>query len=44
MYKGIDVSKWQGVIDWDKVKKSGVQFAILRAKCSTTTDVQFERN
>ncbi len=28
---GIDVSKWQGDIDWDKVKKDGVQFAIVRA-------------
>lgn len=28
---GIDVSKWQGKIDWAKVKAAGVQFAILRA-------------
>ena len=28
---GIDVSKWQGEIDWDKVKNAGVQFAIIRA-------------
>ena len=27
---GIDVSKWQGKIDWTKVKKSGVDFAIIR--------------
>ncbi len=27
---GIDVSKWQGKIDWQKVKKSGVDFAIIR--------------
>jgi len=27
---GIDVSKYQGTIDWAKVKASGVQFAILR--------------
>lgn len=27
---GIDVSKHQGIIDWKKVKKAGVQFAILR--------------
>lgn len=27
---GIDVSEWQGNIDWDKVKNSGVEFAILR--------------
>ena len=28
--KGIDVSKWQGVIDWEKAKNGGVGFAILR--------------
>lgn len=27
---GIDVSKWNGNIDWDKVKNSGVQFVIIR--------------
>lgn len=27
---GIDVSKWQGKIDWQKVKKSGIDFAIIR--------------
>ncbi len=28
--KGIDVSEWQGFIDWQKVKASGVQFAMIR--------------
>lgn len=27
---GIDVSKWQGEIDWKKVKESGVEFAMIR--------------
>ena len=27
---GIDVSKWQGKIDWKKVKASGVEFAMIR--------------
>ncbi len=27
---GIDVSSWQGDIDWKKVKNSGVEFAIIR--------------
>ena len=27
---GIDVSKWNGTIDWSKVAKSGVNYAILR--------------
>lgn len=30
-YKGIDVSKHNGKIDWESVKKSGIEFAILRA-------------
>lgn len=29
--KGIDVSTHQGVIDWKKVKQSGIQFAIIRS-------------
>lgn len=28
---GIDVSKWQGDIDWDKVKAAGVEFVMIRA-------------
>lgn len=28
--KGIDVSKWQGTIDWYKVKVSGIKFAMIR--------------
>ncbi len=28
---GIDVSKWNGDIDWDKVKNAGIEFAIIRA-------------
>lgn len=27
---GIDVSKWQGKIDWKKVKNDGIDFAIIR--------------
>lgn len=44
MIKGIDVSKHQGVIDWDKVKAAGIDFVIMRAGCGTGKDVQFERN
>ena len=29
--KGIDVSEWQGQIDWEQVKASGVEFVIIRA-------------
>lgn len=28
--KGIDVSYWQGTIDWDKVKADGIEFAFIR--------------
>ena len=28
--RGIDVSKYQGEIDWEKVAASGVQFAFIR--------------
>ena len=27
---GIDVSQWQGEIDWEKVKSAGAEFAIIR--------------
>lgn len=45
--RGIDVSKWQGTIDWAKVAKSGVSFAILRAgygRVSSQKDPTFEDN
>ena len=29
-YPGIDVSAFQGKIDWEKVKASGIEFAIIR--------------
>ena len=29
--KGIDVSTWQGSIDWSKVKADGISFVIIRA-------------
>lgn len=46
MYKkGIDVSQWQGTIDWQKVKGSGVSFAMIRAGYGQNNiDKQFVRN
>lgn len=41
--KGIDVSSYQGDIDWSKTSKV-IDFAILRASYSTTTDTKFKRN
>lgn len=28
---GIDISRWQGTIDWNRVRRSGVSFAFLKA-------------
>ena len=47
---GIDVSKWNGDIDWDKAKNAGVEFAIIRAGYrgsvtgSLIQDIYFEEN
>lgn len=47
---GIDVSKWNKEIDWDKVKEAGVEFAIIRVgyRGSSTgalvEDPYFEKN
>ena len=46
MTNGIDVSKWDGVIDWDKTEKA-VDFVIMRAgygKLVSQKDQYFERN
>jgi lysozyme len=32
---GIDVSNWQGTIDWQKVKSAGVQFVFIKASQGT---------
>ncbi len=48
MIKGIDVSDYQGIIDWDKVKKDEISFAILRCGIGddivSQDDALFERN
>lgn len=44
-YKGIDVSEWQGKINWAQVKTAGVDFAILRCGyASTYADPQWHNN
>lgn len=43
--KGIDVAKWNGIIDWNKVKDYGVEFTILKVinkQCKK--EDAFERN
>lgn len=43
--KGIDVSAWQGQIDWSAVAKYGMGFAILRiTEAGNVIDSAFERN
>ena len=42
---GVDVAKWQGMIDWAKVKNSGQQFAVLKVtKKDNQPEESFERN
>jgi len=47
---GVDVSRWQGDINWDKVKAAGYSFAIIRAsgpnddKTAVVTDPYFVAN
>ena len=42
---GIDVSRYQGVIDWKKVQMSGITFAIAKATQGTTyIDPMFAKN
>ena len=43
--KGIDVSAWQGAIDWDTVANYGMDFAILRiTEAGNVIDSCFEKN
>lgn len=47
MMQGIDVSRWQGTIDWAKVKAAGIRFAILKCGGSDAgfySDRTFEYN
>jgi lysozyme len=42
---GIDVSKWQGVIDWKAVRAAGIRFAYIKATDSTNgLDPNFATN
>lgn len=50
IYDGIDVSKWQGTINWKKVKADGIDFAFIRcgntslSSFSMNSDPRFEEN
>ena len=42
---GVDVSKWQGVMDWGKAAAMGVRFALCKASEGTSyLDPTFQRN
>ena len=46
--KGVDVSSWQGTINWSKVKNAGIDFAMIRilsgGVSNMEADSQFENN
>lgn len=44
MAKGIDVSKWNGEIDWKKVKDSGIEFAMIREGYGRNDPNQVDKN
>lgn len=47
MFDAIDVSKWQGAVNWADVKKAGISHAMLRAGYGNSVkqiDPQFKRN
>lgn len=47
VYNGIDVSRYQGNIDWEAVKASGKDFALIRAgygKYASQEDPYFDQN
>ena len=43
---GLDISKHNGVIDWDSVKKANIKFVVIRAGYGTNpnSDIMFKRN
>ena len=46
--KGIDVSHHNGVLDWQKIKNDGIDFALIRTgfgkEFTSQIDKQFENN
>lgn len=44
IYQGIDVSKWQGAIDFNQVRDSGIQVVYIRSSYGTNQDPYFRRN
>lgn len=49
IHKGMDISRYQGTVDFEKVKKSGIEFVMIRAgygweNRNVQTDQNFRRN
>lgn len=42
--KGIDVSEFQGNIDWEKVKTAGIGFALIRSSINQRQDLKLVKN
>ena len=44
--KGLDISKWNGIVDWESVKEDGIQFIIFRAGYGGKpySDIYFQKN
>lgn len=40
--KGTDISKWQGIVDFVKMKQEGIVFVIIRAGYGETQDKMFD--
>ena len=42
--RGIDVSQWQGAIQWSRLPGAGVRFAIIRLSNNMSLDTRFNEN
>lgn len=42
--EGIDVSRWQGKINWDSVADTGIRFSFIKATERQYTDIKFKEN
>ena len=41
---GIDISHWNGVINWQEIKSAGIDFVIIKAGSTNGKDSAFEQN
>ena len=44
MYKGGDVSQWQGTMDWNKYFDNGMNYTVIRAMINGRADTQYDKN